>query len=398
MSIYLYPKIDNLDEQYTVSDWSIVMKVHELIEIIGDDHFYTGVPDSLLSGFCKYLMDKYGVSDRHIIGVDEGSCTAIAAGQYLSTGRIPVIYMQNSGIGNTVNPITSLTASEVYAIPCIYIVGWRGEPGVSDEPQHALQGKITPDILECIGLKTIRLNKDTDIDGFKKEYDEVSDCLKNGRSLAIIVSKGALEYNGEYSQSNDNEISREEAIEVILDNSEGELIVSTTGKTSRELYELREGRGEGHSTDFLTVGSMGYSSSIALGIALGTDRKVWCLDGDGAILMHMGAMSTIGSLGPSNFTHILLNNESHESVGGYPTTITSSNICNIAESFGYATVGSVRSIEALYEALKNIARIPGPHFIEVKVAIGSRKDLGRPTTTPEENKIDFMKNIKGEEQ
>ncbi len=374
------------------------MKVHEFIEIIGNDRFYTGVPDSLLSGFCRYLMDRYGVCDRHIIGVDEGSCTAIAVGRYLSTGKIPVIYMQNSGIGNTVNPIISLTSPEVYAIPCIYVIGWRGEPGTSDEPQHMLQGKITTELLECVGLKILYLNKETTVDKFKKEFTKASDCFRDGRSLAIIVSKNALEYDGEYVQSNDNKISREEAIEVILDHSEGDSIVSTTGKTSRELFELREKRGEVHDADFLTVGSMGYSSSIALGIALGKDRKVWCLDGDGAILMHMGTMSTIGSIKPSNYIHVLLNNESHESVGGYPTSIASTDICSVAKSFGYSTVHSVQSVEDLGDVLKDIIQLPGPHFIEVKVAIGSRRDLGRPTTTPEENKLNFMMNIKEERQ
>ncbi len=398
MSIYFYPKIDNLNAWYIVSAWSIVMKVHEFIEIIGDDRFYTGVPDSLLSGFCRYLMDRYGVCDKHIIGVDEGSCTAIAAGQYLSTGKIPVIYLQNSGIGNTVNPIISLTSPEVYAIPCIYVIGWRGEPGVSDEPQHMLQGKITTELLECIGLRILYLKKETTVDEFKKKFTDTSDCFKDGRSLAIIVSKNALEYDGEYSQSNANKISREEVINVILDHSKGDSIVSTTGKTSRELFELRKKRGEGHDADFLTVGSMGYSSSIALGIALGTDKRVWCLDGDGAILMHMGTMSTIGSIKPSNYIHVLLNNESHESVGGYPTTIISSDICNIAKSLGYSTVHSVKSVENLDDVLEDIAHLPGPHFIEVKVTIGSRRDLGRPTTTPEENKLNFMRNIKGERQ
>jgi len=370
------------------------MKVRELIEVIGEDHFYTGVPDSLLSGFCKYLMDEYGICERHIIGVDEGACTAMAAGQYLSTGKIPVVYMQNSGIGNAVNPITSLISPEVYAIPCIYIIGWRGEPGTADEPQHALQGEITPDLLECIGLKTLYLDKDTKFGEFKREYDDASYCFEDGRSLAIIVSKGALEYDGRYVQLNDG-MSREDAIDAILNHSGNGLIISTTGKTSRELFELREKRGEVHDADFLTVGSMGYSSSIALGIAMGTERKVWCLDGDGSILMHMGTMSTIGSIRPSNYTHILLNNESHESVGGYPTTITSADICSIAKSFRYSTTHSVHTIEELDGILEHIGKSSGPHFVEVKIATGSRKDLGRPTLTPEENKHNFMENLKG---
>lgn len=376
----------------------IIMKVCEFIEVMGSDRFYTGVPDSLLSGFCKYLMDTYGIGGRHMIGVDEGACTATAAGHYLSTGEIPVIYLQNSGIGNTVNPITSLISPEVYAIPCIFVVGWRGEPGTADEPQHLLQGNITSKLLESIGLRTLYLNKNTKPDEFKKEFDNASRCFKDGQSLAIIVSKGALEYDGEYLQSNDNKILREDAIDMILNRSEGELIVSTTGKTSRELFELRVKRGESHDTDFLTVGSMGYSSSIALGIAMGTDKKVWCLDGDGSMLMHMGTMSTIGSVKPVNYTHILLNNESHESVGGYPTTVDSVDICAIAGSFGYSTTNSVNSVEELDCVLKNIAELPGPHFVEVKVAIGSRKDLGRPTSTPTENKLNFMKNLKGDVQ
>lgn len=370
------------------------MRVEELVRIIGDDHFYTGVPDSVLSSFSRYLMDKYGISKRHVIGVNEGACTAMAAGYHLSTGKVPVIYMQNSGIGNTVNPIISLISQEVYGIPCIYIIGWRGEPGTKDEPQHMLQGRLTPSLLDCLGFKVLYINKETKPDEFKKEYDTVSNCLKDGVSLAIIVSKGALEYEGRYTQFNNNIILREEAINLILEYSNDDYIVSTTGKTSRELFELREVRKESHKTDFLTVGSMGHSSSIALGIAIGIDENVWCLDGDGSLLMHMGSMSTICALEPEKFIHILFNNESHESVGGYPTTINVLDACDIAESFGYSTVNSVDSLEALECHLKSVIGARGPHFIEIKVAIKSRPDLGRPTSTPIENKTMFMKNIK----
>ncbi|MFA7032707.1 MAG: phosphonopyruvate decarboxylase [Bacilli bacterium] len=374
------------------------MKVPELMEIIGEDHFYTGVPDSLLNNFCRYVMDKYGIGENHVIGVNEGACTSLAAGRYLSTGKIPVIYMQNSGIGNTINPTVSLISKEVYGIPCIYLVGWRGEPGNHDEPQHMLQGKITPALLESSGLETLYLTKDTKYDDFKRDYEKISTCLKDGKSLAIIVSKGALEYEGNYKQSNNNKITREDAINTLLDCSGKGLFISTTGKTSRELFELRKKRGEPHDFDFLTVGSMGYSSSIALGIATGTDCDVWCLDGDGSMLMHMGAMSMIGLMKPPNYFHVLFNNESHESVGGYPTPITSINMCKVAESCGYASNHSVSTTEELKSVLVEIKKYPGPHFVEVKVTIGSRNDLGRPTITPIENKQIFMNKIRGFKQ
>ena len=370
------------------------MRVDDFIKIIGDNHFYTGVPDSLLSGFCKYLMDRHGICEKHIIGVNEGACVAMAAGNYLSTGKIPVVYMQNSGIGNAVNPIVSLMSQEVYAIPCIYIIGWRGEPGTTDEPQHVFQGEITPNLLKCMNLEILYLGKDTTINEFDKKFHDASEGLNNGGSLAVLVSKGALEYDGGYCQLNDNVVSRENVIDTILDYSEGDLVVSTTGKTSRELFELRERRGDGHDADFLTVGSMGHSSSIALGVTTGTDRKVWCLDGDGSLLMHTGSMSTIGSVAPSNFVHVLLNNESHESVGGYPTTVASTNMCGMASSFGYSTTHSVSTIEDLEAVLELIVKTAGPHFVEIKVLIGSRDDLGRPTSAPKENKLNFINNIR----
>ena len=248
------------------------MQVKELLNVIGSE-FYTGVPDSLLRPICDYLMDNYGISERHIIAANEGNSAAIAAGYYMSTGKIPVVYMQNSGIGNIINPVASLLSKEVYAIPCIFIVGWRGEPGVKDEPQHVYQGKVTDKLLSDMDITIYHINSTTTISDIDKKMSEFNDILKQGRSVAFIISKGALEYNNKIDYKNNNTMTREDVIRQLTDMSENDIIVSTTGKASRELFEIREKNNQGHKFDFLTVGSMGHTSSIALSIALNKKNK-----------------------------------------------------------------------------------------------------------------------------
>lgn len=369
------------------------MQVKDFLNIIGSE-FYTGVPDSLLRPLCDYLIDNYGMSDKHIIAANEGNSTAIAAGYYMATAKIPVVYMQNSGIGNIINPVASLLNKEVYAIPCIFIVGWRGEPGINDEPQHIYQGKVTDKLLTDMDISICHIDSDTQVCDIEKKMLEFNKVLKEGKSVAFIVSKGALEYDNKINYKNDNEMTRENVIEQLIDISGEDIVVSTTGKASRELFEIRENNKQSHKYDFLTVGSMGHTSSIALGIALNKkNKKIWCIDGDGAAIMHMGSMAVIGNKKPSNMVHIVINNKAHESVGGMPTSASTMNLCQIALGCGYDEAVSVNKIDDLKLQLKRAKKMNKLVLIEAKCAIGSRQNLGRPTKTPHENISEFMNGL-----
>lgn len=367
------------------------MKVEKLIEIIGSD-FYTGVPDSQLKALCNYLMNTFGIDPKHhIIAANEGNCTALAAGYHLSTGKVPVVYMQNSGEGNIINPVASLLNDKVYAIPMVFIVGWRGEPGIHDEPQHIYQGEITLRLLEDMNIETFVIRKETTDEEVAHAMEGFKRLLEEGRDVAFVIGKGALSYDEKVSYSNDNEMIREEIIRHIAATAGESPIISTTGKASRELFEIREANGQSHKYDFLTVGSMGHSSSIALGVALNKpNEKIWCIDGDGAVLMHMGAMAVIGVNAPSNMVHIVINNSAHETVGGMPTVAASIDIPTIARACGYAFASSVSDYEELDKALIDASSRNELTLIEVKCGIGSRENLGRPTTTALENKMNFM--------
>ncbi len=371
-----------------------MMDVCDLLRELGSD-FYTGVPDSQLKVLCDYLFDDMGISKKHIIAANEGNCTALAAGYYLATGKIPVVYMQNSGIGNIVNPVASLLHEKVYGIPCIFIVGWRGEPGVHDEPQHVFQGEISQKLLEDIGLHVVIIDAGTTPEALKNEMDKVRDILKQGKGAAFLVRKNALSSDRKVSYKNDYTMTRESVIGYIAAAAGTDVIVATTGKASRELFAIREKAGQGHERDFLTVGSMGHSSSVALGIALQKpDTRVWCIDGDGAALMHMGAMAVIGSQCPPNLIHIVINNEAHETVGGMPTAASGVDFTAIASGCGYPSAVSVDTYESLAAQLSVIKKGKALAFLEVKCAIGSRADLGRPTTSTRENKRAFMEYLK----
>lgn len=369
------------------------MRVEEFVKELNSIgiEFYTGVPDSQLKPFCNYLIHEFGICDKHIIAANEGNCTALAAGYHLSTGKIPLVYMQNSGIGNIINPLASLLNDKVYGIPCVFVVGWRGEPGIHDEPQHIFQGEVTKTLLEDMDVKTFVIGKDTQVDELTRGLAEAKDCFALGKSFAFIVRKGALSYDENVSYSNENTMRREDIIRHIVQKTEGDMIVSTTGKASRELFEIREQNKQGHQRDFLTVGSMGHSSSIALGVAMNKpNTRVWCIDGDGAVLMHMGAMAVLGSVKPKNLIHVVINNNAHETVGGMPTVSNSMDLCGIAASCGYEKVFHVSDFEELDQAVAEAKASKVLCFIEVKSAIGARDDLGRPTTTAKENKENFM--------
>lgn len=357
--------------------------------------FYTGVPDSQLKAFCDFIEDKYGIGDKHIIAPNEGNAVALATGYHLSTGKYGLVYMQNSGLGNAVNPITSLTDPNVYNVPTVYVVGWRGQPGVKDEPQHVKQGAITPDLLELLDIDYKILDEKTTINEVKQLFDsDFSKKLANGQSVAFIVSKGAFE-SFKTKKSNENTLSREDAIKTVIDSlTLDDIIVSTTGKASRELFEYREEKQQGHSNDFLTVGSMGHSSMIALSIALNKkDKRIFCFDGDGAVLMHMGSLALVGSKSPRNYYHVLFNNCAHETVGGLPTIMGDINIAEVALNCGYTNVYHASGKEELESVLEKFLSDNGPVLLIVDVSIGSRSDLGRPTTTPIENKNAFMKKL-----
>ena len=370
------------------------MKAKEFIEIL-DSEFYTGVPDSLLRPLCDTIMHTYGNDPaHHIVAANEGNAAAIAAGYYLSTGKIPVVYMQNSGEGNIVNPAASLLNEKVYGIPEIFIVGWRGEPGVHDEPQHIFQGEITKDLLDLLDIGSYVIDPDTEASELKEVMKGFRSELSKGKSAAFIIKKNALVSDDRMVCQNEHQIVREEAIKEIVEVTGDDLIVSTTGKASRELFEIRGKGASGHENDFLTVGSMGHCSSIALGIAVSRpDQRVWCIDGDGAVIMHMGAMAVIGKAGPCNLNHIVLNNEAHETVGGMPTAADAIKLCSIADDCGYSKVICVDNISDLREALKSMKTDRRLSFLEIKCALGSRADLGRPTTTAQENKRMFMNRL-----
>ena len=371
------------------------MTVEKLVEIIGAD-FYTGVPDSQLKALCNYLMHVYGIdSKHHIIAANEGNCAALAAGYHLATGKVPVVYMQNSGEGNIINPAASLLNDKVYAIPVIYIIGWRGEPGVHDEPQHIYQGEVTIKLLEDMDIKSFVIEKDTTEDELRKVMEDFKVLLAQGKNVAFVVKKGALSYDGKVEYKNEYTMIREEIIQHIVRISGEDPIISTTGKASRELFETREANGQGHKYDFLTVGSMGHASSIALGVAINKpQKKVWCLDGDGAALMHMGAMALVGTNAPENMIHIVINNRAHETVGGMPTVAGQIDLTAVAAACGYPNVICVDNFDDLDKELKAAKHRNSLSFIEVKCGLGARDDLGRPTTTPIENKNNFMQCIR----
>lgn len=367
------------------------MQVEKFVELLGAD-FYTGVPDSQLKALCNYLMHTYGIDPaHHIIAANEGNCAALAAGYHLATGKVPVVYMQNSGEGNIINPAASLLNEKVYAIPMIFVIGWRGEPGVHDEPQHIYQGEVTLKLLEDMGIAAFVISKETTEAELAAAMQRFAPLLAKGLDVAFVVRKGALSYGETVEYKNDFPLRREEIIRHITAVSGNDPIVSTTGKASRELFEIRTAAGETHARDFLTVGSMGHSSSIALGVALQKpESKVWCIDGDGAVLMHMGSMAVLGSLKPKNLIHIVINNGAHETVGGMPTAAKSIDLPAIAKACGYAYAASVQSADALDKELQAAKVRNALSLIEVKCAIGARDDLGRPTTTALENKQNFM--------
>lgn len=356
--------------------------------------FYAGVPDSLLKNLCAYITDHADVA-HNIIAANEGAAVGLAAGHYLATGKPACVYMQNSGEGNIINPIASLTDPEVYNIPVLLLIGWRGRPGVHDEPQHVKQGKVTTGLLNVMGINFDVLSKEED--KAEKQIAKAIEALQRNEVYAIVIEKDTFEdYKLQNAEANDLTMSREEAIQTVAAAlGERDVIVSTTGMISRELFEYRVKMNQGHECDFLTVGSMGHASQIALGIALAKqDRRVWCFDGDGAAIMHMGSMAIVASKQPKNYIHVVFNNGAHDSVGGQPTVGLKIDLPAIANAVGYKRAFSVSEKSQLTKAIEEVKNTKETTLLEIKVKKGNRKDLGRPTTTPIQNKEALMEFLK----
>ncbi|WP_031386690.1 phosphonopyruvate decarboxylase [Desulfonatronum thiodismutans] len=355
--------------------------------------FVAGVPDSLLKHVCACMSDCLA-PDRHVVAANEGAAVGLAIGHFLATGRPGLVYMQNSGLGNTVNPLASLTDPDVYAIPMVLLIGWRGEMLANgaqkkDEPQHVKQGRITPDLLDVLGIPYRVVGADTDVLVCLQELK--AHAVARSGPTAMVVRKGAFApYQFKGAREEGHLPSREEAIHAVLKALPNDVpVVSTTGMASREVFEHRKFSQAGHHRDFLTVGGMGHASSIAAGIALcRPELKVVCIDGDGAVLMHMGSLA-ITSQRP-NMLHIVLNNGAHDSVGGQPTRAAEISLARIAKQCGYALVQETASIEDTTEALRGMLEFPNSCLLEIRCRRGNRPDLGRPDRTPVQNRDDFM--------
>lgn len=367
--------------------------------MLAPDHFFealkrggiglfAGVPDSLLANLCAYI-DDHSSPKEHIITANEGNAVALVSGYHLTTGGYGCVYLQNSGLGNTINPLTSIADPEVYRIPMLMVIGWRGEPGVKDEPQHIKQGRITPAQLELLEIPYWIIDADTDQDAVLN--DALATMRDTNAPVALLVRKSTFSnYKTRREPVMPSTLKREDALRELLALAGDSLVVSTTGKTSREVFELRVEKNE-PQRDFLTVGGMGHTASIALGAALGNPgRQVVCIDGDGSVLMHMGALPIIGDVAPANLVHILLNNAAHESVGGQPTVGDSTDFGAIARASGYQSYRVADSLEAIRAEWPGLQDTNGPVMLEVRITTGSRDDLGRPTSTPAQNKDAFM--------
>jgi len=373
-----------------------MLNPQEFIECLKENgvEFFTGVPDSLLKELCACIAHT-SRTDRHIIAANEGGAVALALGYHLATRNIPLVYLQNSGLGNIINPLLSLADGEVYSIPMLFVIGWRGEPGFHDEPQHKKQGRVMLPMLEAMEIPVSVLGPELDHAGTIVK-DALTYVRKTSAPYALIIKQHTFgPFVSPRTEKTEFPLTREEAIQQVIDALEQrDVVISTTGMPSREVYEYRSKRGDGHHRDFLTVGGMGHASQIALGIALQRpERSVYCLDGDGALLMHMGALALNGTLKPRNLKHIILNNGAHDSVGGQPTVARDVDILGIARAAAYEQVLRAQTKQELQSCLEDMKRSLGPSLLEICVRRGARKDLGRPATTPVQNKNDFMEFI-----
>jgi phosphonopyruvate decarboxylase len=352
--------------------------------------FWTGVPDSLLKDFCL-CVEEQARTGSHVIAANEGGAVAIAGGYHLATRRVAGIYLQNSGLGNTINPVVSFADPVVSGLPMVLLVGWRGEPGTADEPQHVRQGASTLPLLEALGVPVRVVATETDL--FTESVDwAVTEAIRRAGPTALLVRAGTFDV---YERSRDEDLdthpSREDALEAVAQAlPEDVAIVATTGKTSRELYEYRR-RAGAPVHDFLTVGAMGHASQVALGVALARPERLVCVfDGDGAAVMHLGAFAVVGELGPTNLRHVVFNNHAHESVGGQPTPTRRLDFPALARAAGYRWAERVDTIERTTDIVGELESQEGPALLEIVIRQGSRPDLGRPAEAPAINRDEFM--------
>jgi phosphonopyruvate decarboxylase len=364
-----------------------------------DIRFVTGVPDSLLKDVCACITE-YFHPPRHVIATNEGSAVGLAIGHYLATGRPALIYMQNSGIGNVVNPATSLADPQVYGIPMILMIGWRGEmqedgTQLHDEPQHVKQGQVT---LQQLAILDIPYRV---VDGSVAKVEPLLDelirlALSRSGPVSLVVRKKTFStYKMMQREHEDHPLTREAAIAAIIAAlPEHVPIVSTTGMASRELFELRKAANQGHHRDFLTVGGMGHAGQIAAGMAMARpDRQIVCIDGDGAVLMHMGGLTI--SADCRNLLHILINNGAHDSVGGQPTKGAMLDFTKIAKACGYGYVSCASTTEEITANLQAMLGTATSSFLEIKCRRGARVNLGRPDRTPAQNKRELLQFLEG---
>ena len=365
--------------------------------------FAAGVPDSLLKNFCN-VVETVFTENKHIVAANEGSAVALGVGHYLGSGELPLVYMQNSGLGNAVNPLVSLCDDRVYGIPTVMLIGWRGElledgSQLRDEPQHAKQGEITPAMLDVMNIPYITLDEKTDLSSGQVER-LVTIAKTELRPVAILARKGSFAPTKSRVQNRTKDFpKREQIIEGILNLvPQDSVVVGTTGYTSREIFEYRSRFGEEHSSDFLTVGGMGHANSIAVGVANANPEKtVVCIDGDGACLMHMGGFTESAKI--PNLIHVLINNGVHDSVGAQDHSGKNLNFSNLASLFGYSKAFRVENMKQLSSCMTDLSNSAGsgPYFVEVMSTAGARDDLGRPKSSPKQNKRALMTLLATEE-
>jgi phosphonopyruvate decarboxylase len=373
-----------------------VINPEHLFKALMERHvnFFAGVPDSLLADFCSYLTDHTDKS-RHVIAANEGNAVALSAGHYLGTGKPGLVYLQNSGLGNTVNPLLSLNDPQVYGLPVLLMIGWRGEPGTEDEPQHVKQGRVTPTLLDAMEIPWQTMDSSTqDVEAVLDRA--IYQMKRQLGPVALLIRKGAfVAYHSRNHQAIKNSLLREEAIKLLVEQlGIKDLVVATTGMTARELYEIRAARGQGAGNDFLTVGAMGHAASIALGLAVSQPgRRVTCLDGDGSVLMHMGSLAIVGQSQQENLLHVVLNNGAHDSVGGHSTCAFAIDLAGVARACGYREIMVAADPQEVSRSFAYLLTCNGPSFLEIRLRTGARADLGRPRLTPSENRNALMKGL-----
>ncbi|QSB04800.1 phosphonopyruvate decarboxylase [Natronoglycomyces albus] len=355
---------------------------------------YTGVPDSLLKQLGSHIQATLP-REQHVICANEGAAVGLAIGHYLQTSTPAMVYLQNSGFGNLVNPVLSLADPDVYGVPMVIVVGWRGQPGVKDEPQHVKQGKVQEALLEALDLPWAMLPKDPA--EAEKAVDLAYDtAMEHSTPYFLLVEKGTFSDGIQVEQATPELPSREDALIAAADAVGTEsAIISTTGMLSRELFEYRERAGESADRDFLTVGGMGHASSIALGVAKAApERETWCFDGDGALLMHMGSLPVIADHAGENYFHLVFNNGVHDSVGGQPTSAAAMDMAQTALAVGYRWAQTTSELSQLPRLIAQMRAAGGPALLELQVKPGNRAGIGRPTRTPRQTKTAFMQALR----